>query len=178
MPGAVYLFKSAAVTFARALDSLIATAVEKHEIPPEFNVVKFRTDEPKLSFLTYREFENKGHPALRRSVTIDLVAGGARHADYSSNLNPPMLHRKEQMLPFDHPRRVEFLALPEAEEAEGLYADTATIGFKSNWERLLTSKGLNVEGYTLRRLERDLTCEAHSKCRAKKQFLINSIALT
>jgi hypothetical protein len=55
------------------------------------------------------------------------------------------------MLPRDHARRGEFEALTQAEEGEGLYTDTATIGFKLNWERLLEERGLYYQGHELKR---------------------------
>ena len=60
------------------------------------------------------------------------MRGKARHIDYAGNLNPQILHRKEAFLPAEHPKRPLFVALTEAEEAEGLYENTATIGFKLN----------------------------------------------
>jgi hypothetical protein len=108
-----------------------------------------------VSFLAYPGFQTEAHPGLQRAVTIDLVRGQARHSDYSDNINPPILHRKEQLLPLKHPRRAEFLALTEAEEVEGLYADTRTIGFRLNWERLLAGKGLYIEGHELKRIDAD-----------------------
>jgi len=48
-------------------------------------------------------FSSYVHPALRHAITVDLVTGKARHTDYSSNLNPPILHHKEAFLPPDHP---------------------------------------------------------------------------
>jgi hypothetical protein len=64
-----------------------------------FNLIKFRTDELKLSFLSYPDFFNDPHPALRKAITIDLVKGKSRHTDYAENINPPILHRKETFLP-------------------------------------------------------------------------------
>jgi hypothetical protein len=51
-----------------------------------------------------------------------------------------------------HPLRAQFEALTRAEEAAGLYEETATIGFKLNWEKLLASEGLAIRGHTLERL--------------------------
>ena len=117
----------------------------------KYNVIKFRTDELKISFLCYPDFLADAHPALRHAVTIDLVTGKARHTDYADNHNPPILHRKETFLPEDHPERATFDALTRAEEAEGLYQHPATIGFKLNWERLLNEKGLIIQGHRLER---------------------------
>jgi hypothetical protein len=155
LPGAVYVLRVAGVGFGERLDSVLKRVEGELEISPEFNVVKFRTDELKVSFLAYPDFFTEAHPALERAVTVDLATGEVRRTDYTDNINPPILHRKEQMLPADHPRRAEFAALTEAEEAEGLYADTRTIGFRLNWARLLSNKGLSIERHTLSRIEGD-----------------------
>lgn len=149
LPSAVYLYRDPAARFGELLDALLAALVRQYEISDDFNILKLRTDELKISFLSYPDFPTLAHPALRQALTIDLVTGKARRSDYTTNPNPPILHRKESFLPPDHPRRAEFEALTRAEEAAGLYADTTTIGFKLNWERLLTAKGLTIQGHTL-----------------------------
>jgi DNA phosphorothioation-associated putative methyltransferase len=137
------------------LDALLDGSLKRCGVGDEYNVVKFRTDELKVSFLAYPGFWTDAHPALERAITVDLATGEARQADYTENINPPILHRKEQMLPSTHSRRAEFLGLTQAEEAEGLYGETRTIGFRLNWERLLSAKGLSIEGHTLNRIEKD-----------------------
>jgi hypothetical protein len=151
LPGAVYVFRAADSDFGRELNQVLAILETQHELDVKFNVIKFRTDELKISFLCYPDFLNEAHPALRHAVTIDLVTGKARHTDYADNHNPPILHRKETFLPEDHPERAKFDALTRSEETEGLYAHPATIGFKLNWERLLNEKGLMIHGHRLER---------------------------
>lgn len=133
------------------LEAILNRLVEVHGVDPDHNVVKFRTDAPRISFLRYPNFFDDPHPALASAISIDLAKGKARPTDYADNINPPVLHRKETMLPLDHPQRAEFDALTRAEEAEGLYAETATIGFKLNWDRLLEQRGLYYEGHQLKR---------------------------
>jgi hypothetical protein len=82
LPGAVYGLREEGVGFGGALDALIRRLEGKYEISPAFNIVKFRTDELKVSFLAYPDFFDDAHPALRHAVTIDLVTGKARHTDY------------------------------------------------------------------------------------------------
>ncbi len=149
LPMAVYVYRGERASFGEGLDRLVAQVLAAFQVGPEFNVVKFRTDELKVSLLCYPRFFDDPHPALRHAITIDLVRGKARHADYAENHNPPILHRKEAFLPTDHPKQRLFTALTEAEEAAGLYADNATIGFKLNWERLVASKGLQYGGHRL-----------------------------
>lgn len=153
LPGALYVAREGGSDFGPELNQLLAQLAVLFELGPEFNLIKFRTDEMKVSFLCYPSFMDDAHPALRRAVTIDLASGRARHTDYAPNLNPPILHRKEAFLPLDHPRRAVFAALTQAEESAGLYEHPATIGFKLNWERLLQQKGVIIEGHDLRNLE-------------------------
>ncbi|HWW01072.1 MAG TPA: hypothetical protein VNZ64_15350 [Candidatus Acidoferrum sp.] len=155
LPGALYLHRDGLAELDGGLGEVLNQSVARCDLSAEFNVVKFRTEELKVSFLAYPGFWTEAHPALQQAITVDLVTGEARRADYTDSINPPILHRKEQMLPAEHPQRAEFLALTEAEEAEGLYADTRTIGFRLNWERLLSNKGLSIEGHTLNRIEGD-----------------------
>lgn len=154
LPMAVYVFRESGFNYGRELNQLVAMLVARHELGDRFNVIKFRSDELKVSFLSYPDFMEDAHPALRHAVTIDLVTGWARHTDYADNLNPPILHRKEKFLPEHHPALAKFEALTRAEEAEGLYEHTATIGFKLNWERLLNEKGMVINGHELKRTQR------------------------
>ena len=149
LPSALYVYRDETSGLGEPLTSFLEALVKRYGIAAEFNVVKLRTDELKLSFLSYPEFLSDPHPALRHAITIDLVNARARHTDYAANANPPILHRKESFLPPEHLMRAEFAALTRAEEAAGLYDDSATIGFKLNWERLLAAKGLIIRGHTL-----------------------------
>lgn len=152
LPSTTYVYWEKAARFGNPLDSVLEKLSNQHSIPPDFNVIKFRPDEGKLSFLLYPNFFTEAHPSLRRAVTVDLFSGKVRYTDYAENINPPILHRKEQLLPPSDPRKDQYAGLTESEEAEGLYSDTKTIGFKLNWERLLASKGLSIEGHELHRI--------------------------
>jgi hypothetical protein len=149
LPTALYVHREGLAGIGGSLGMVLDQVVARYQVSEEFNLVKFRTDELKLSFLAYPGFDSEAHPALRHAIAIDLATGKARHADYADNSNPPILHRKESFVPADHPRRAEFEALTKAEEEAGLYEDTTTIGFKLNWERLLQSKGLVVKEHKL-----------------------------
>ena len=150
LPGAVYLIDPGDDPGIPLLLRITAAELRKRlEIGPEFNLLKFHTASPKLSFLAYPEFEKSPHPALAEAVIIDLVTGKVRRDDYSSRANPPILHRKETFLPPGHPLREKFAKLTRQEEAAGLLEDTARIGFRLNWERILAEKGLGFKGHQL-----------------------------
>lgn len=153
LPGAVYVFRDDAFPFHEPIESLIGVLKSRHGITSNFNVLKFRTDELKISFLSYPEFLDDPHPALREAISIDLVTGKSRRTDYSDNINPPILHRKEAFIPKEHPQWNAFRRLTEAEESAGLYEQPSTIGFRLNWERLLQQKGLALIGHSLEKVE-------------------------
>ena len=153
LPSALYVYRDGATPFSEKLDLLLRQIVETCGVSSIHNVVKFRLDELKISFLAYPTFFEDPHPALQHAITVDLVTWKARHTAYEGNHNPPILHRKESFLPPNHPKRGEFEALTKAEEQAGLYEETATIGFKLNWERLLAAKGVILEGHSLRRAD-------------------------
>jgi DNA phosphorothioation-associated putative methyltransferase len=121
LPAAIYIFRQTDTDFGRELNQVLAILAAQHGLDAKFNVIKFRTDEFKMSFLCYPDFLADPHPTLRHAVTIDLVTGKVRHTDCVDNHNPPILHRKETFLPEAHPERDKFEALTQAEEAEGLY---------------------------------------------------------
>lgn len=116
---------------------------------PEFNVIKFSPLSFKISFLSYPDFHEKPHPGLRSSVTVDVRSGKATRHDYAQSDNPPILHRKETLLPVGHPFAEKYEILTREEESHGLYNTGRIIGFKRNWESLLAEKGL---GYVRHKL--------------------------
>jgi DNA phosphorothioation-associated putative methyltransferase len=149
---AVYIHRLGEASLADELRTLLRQLSVAYTITADFNVLKFRLDESKISFLRYPEFFESAHPALREAITIDLTQGKSRKTDYSQQANPPILHRKETFLPADHERWSVFRTLTEAEEAAGLYENATTIGFLLNWERLLADKGLTIENHTLQKI--------------------------
>lgn len=150
LPGAVYLIDPGDDPRVSALLRITVSELRKRlEIGNEFNLLKFHTASPKISFLAYPEFENDPHPALAESFIVDLVTGKTRRDDYRARANPPILHRKETFIPAEHPLYAKFSKLTRQEEQAGLLDDTSRIGFRLNWERLLLQKRLYIKGHRL-----------------------------
>lgn len=149
LPTATYIHRAAKACQEGPIGKLLFELSERHRIGEEFNVVKFRTDAPRLSFLQYPSFFEEAHPCLEEAIAIDLGSGRSLRTTYRDSLNLPILHRKELMLTSDHARFAEFAALSRAEEQAGLYANTSVIGFRINWERLLVARGVAIEGHSL-----------------------------
>jgi len=72
----------------------------------ETTLIKLDRTEPKVSYLSYPEFETDPHPALALSVTVQLQTFRVRYRNYKHHRNPPILHRKDAFLDTDHHDRL------------------------------------------------------------------------
>lgn len=115
----------------------------------DFNVLKVDMQGDTVSLLSYPEFFSSGFPSLKRSWTVLLASRRVAYRTYEESLNPPVLHRKELLLPRGHVEYVKFAALTRDAEELGLFEDTLTIGFREAWERLLAERGYQVVGNSL-----------------------------
>jgi DNA phosphorothioation-associated putative methyltransferase len=113
------------------------------------NVARFDNSHDRVALLNYPSFFEDAFPALHESWNVDLTPGRVSYRNYRDSLTPPILHRKELMLPEDHPRRAEFQALTETAEAIGLFEDSTRIGFREQWLRLVREKGYQIVGHDL-----------------------------
>lgn len=112
----------------------------------EFNVVKLF--QSRLSFLLYEHFAQP-FPALLTARTCDMTHGTSRFTDYSGRANPPILHRKELLLPSDHPLVPAAAQLTECLERLGALKDTTRIGTRDGWTARLRSLGVVIKGGVL-----------------------------
>ncbi len=135
-----------------------ATWLAKLEIGA-FNVVKLNQDGNSITLLDYPDFFDVAFPVLKRYWTVDLEKGTVRFRTYAESLNPPILHRKELLLPEAHPMRKTFASLTRTAEQIGLFDDPKRIGFLRAWESLLDVRGYRVIGHELVPVGNDETAE-------------------
>jgi len=112
-----------------------------------WNVVRVGNDN--IAFLTYRDFKEDPFPSLDRSIRFDLLDGRKSVRDFSKHSNPPILHRKELLVPEGFPRREVFLELTKALDDVGVFYDAHKIGFKQQWDNRLKSHGVAIDGYKI-----------------------------
>lgn len=117
--------------------------------PNRFNIVKLSEQDDGITLLDYPQFHEDAFPQLASYWTVDIAAGSSRYRTYADSLNPPIFHRKELLLPADHPQQEACQALTIAAEQIGLFDDPNRIGFKRAWETLLSQKGYRVVGHEL-----------------------------
>ncbi len=114
-----------------------------------FNLMRVDAATGEIALLNYPGFFDEAFPELAASWRLDPISGVVTHRTYAGSLNPPILHRKELLLPEDDPRRVGYAALTAACESIGLFNDPRRIGYKSQWEQLVREKGYRITGHEL-----------------------------
>jgi len=132
----------------RALEGCARVAIGEVE---GANIIKLDRQRPKISYLSYPDFDDVAHPALAFSVVIWLDTMIAKFYDFSRRGNPPVLHRKEAFVARGYPNREKFARLTRQEEKRGLL-DRDTIGTLRGWEEVLQEEGFKVAGHVLRRV--------------------------
>lgn len=146
----VYLHRLALGLAPERIAGMVERAVELARVAADdFDVAKVALQEAKVSLLRYPAFFDHAFPTLACSWTVDLASGAITRREYGDAENPPVLHRKELLLPDDHPRLPEFRELTRQAEEAGLFSDVRYIGFMKQWQALLRFRGLAVEGHRL-----------------------------
>ena len=113
------------------------------------NIVKFHTNESKISFLFYPEFDTDPHPTLHASIQVDLRDRSINYRNYSTADNPPILHRKETFVTDEYPYYAEFAELTCQEEILGLLDKTKFIGTLKGWQECLEEKGIEIRNHRI-----------------------------
>ena len=150
---AVYIMEDSLAKVDDKLYRIVEELKTKVNADSEYNVIKFFTNEFKISYLSYPDFFDEPHPSLKKSLTLNIATGKTRKFSYNRSLNPPILHRKEVFLHSGHPLIETFSERTRQEESYGLYDNPRTIGFKLNWEKLLEENSLSYQGHKLRKSE-------------------------
>jgi len=127
------------------------------EAVPSTNVFKIDCRNRVVSLLNYHDFFERPFPELSESWRIHVEHKRVSYRTYGESLNPPILHRKELLLPPDHPRRGEYEHLTAQAEQIGLFSDTTTIGFRRTWEAKIRVAGYCLIGHDFQLLGNDLS---------------------
>jgi DNA phosphorothioation-associated putative methyltransferase len=160
LPDALYIHVDALRLLPEGSEALIERVREQAQVEVgAYNVLKLGLLSPKLSFLLYANFDDDPFPPLAKSWSVDLASRTVAARQYNTSVNPPILHRKETLLPPDHPRAGEYRALTEALEQRGLLANANAIGWRRAWDERLRKEGVRIVGHSLGELPRVVTDE-------------------
>jgi DNA phosphorothioation-associated putative methyltransferase len=142
----LYLHLSAIDVLNETSAALVSEAIRLSLRSPniDFNVVRVSEDKQEVALLNYALFFEDPFPALRHSWRVHVPSELVSFRDYTRSLNPPILHRKELLLPASHSDRPAFEARSHFAESIGLFEDPVRIGFRRQWEELVASKGYSI----------------------------------
>ncbi len=142
LPDSIYIHNSALSEVPSELSSVLEKIASALKIPTtDWNILKLYKRDFKVAFLSYPDFETYSYPALKHSFTVDLSKLSVRKSSYEKSDNPPILHRKETFVKSDFELQPLFKEITAEGEEIGLYENPRSIGFKKNWERLISNKG-------------------------------------
>lgn len=146
LPDSIYIHNSAISAIPKELiTALNEIAVSLNISVTDWNILKLYKRDFKVAFLNYPDFDSYSYPALDHSYTVDLAKLTVRKASYENSENPPILHRKETFVKPDYKLRSFFMEITAEGEKIGLYENPRSIGFKKNWERLISNKGYYLD---------------------------------
>jgi DNA phosphorothioation-associated putative methyltransferase len=148
-PNALYVHRTALVELPPVLQVYEGCARVLAGTVTSANMIKLSVTEPQVSYLTYPEFDRDPHPTLASSLTVHLRRLSIDLRDYRRSDNPPLLHRKEEFLTADHPRRDLYAKLTRAEMRAGLYEHPERIGTLRGWHATLERAGVACRGHRL-----------------------------
>lgn len=143
-----YVHISAISTLASDQQANIAEAAAFAKLSPkcDFHVVKLHRDGEELSLLSYPAFFDDPFPTLACSWRVSLSRKTVVFRNYAESRNPPILHRKELLLPPCNPQIAEFSLITESAQTLGLFDEPNKIGFREHWYRLIAERGYELVG--------------------------------
>jgi len=149
--GNIYVHVTALEFLESSLSERVQFAITRAGLDTEtgFNVIKIDEASNQVSLLYYDQFFDNLFPALKHSYVVDLVSGRIKYFRYDLSGNPPILHRKELLLPHNHPQVPIFAALMRQLDAAGLFRNSRRIGFARQWQERLRSAGYEVRDHQL-----------------------------
>ena len=148
LPENVYVHRSAEELMP-ALMRVLLFAARQIVGDVGYNVIKVALDGRKISLLSYSNFDDTAHPELQSSVKVYLPTACYSIRDYSNFENPPILHRKEQLVAPSYPNYEVFRQATEKEEQLGLLS-APDIGYRQRWLEILSARKLVIEGHEIR----------------------------
>ena len=149
LPDALYVHVSALPGLDSALQEEEKLARRVASQAKNATIVKFSFNKRQVSYLFYPSFDTEPHPALVKSLQVNLQTLEAKEQDYSTTANPPVLHRKETFVAPDYIHYASFAWLTKQEEALDLLKNPSGIGFRKAWEQRLRDRSFVIQGHAL-----------------------------
>jgi len=115
----------------------------------KWNVARINLSDPcDISFMKYEDFNATAFPALLQSWKFNCETHTLRSRKYSKK-NPPILHRKELLLPPDTKEYKLYANLTRTLEQLGAFQEMYKYGTKVKWEAHLSSLNIEIRGHSV-----------------------------
>ncbi len=113
------------------------------------NVIKLHLRQPKISYLSYTNFDTEPHPCLHTSMQVDLQDLHVSYWEYDA-FNPPILHRKDNLVSAQYPLHDKFAKLTQQEKSWGLLENLAEVSRRQQWLQCLENHCAMLSGHQVR----------------------------
>lgn len=113
------------------------------------NLVKLHRFSGKVSYIAYPDFDTDPCPAIQLRVKVSLRSLDFDVFDYSEWPDPPLLFRKDEFLPPEHPRRILFTKLSKQMAKAGVLPSPEARFTRSQWAEHLRLAGYSLRGHRL-----------------------------
>ncbi len=113
------------------------------------NLIKLHRFSGKVSYIAYPDFDKDPCPAIQLRVKVSLPSLSIDLFDYSEWPDPPLLFRKDEFLPAEHPRKSRFIKLSKQLEKAGVLPAPDARFTRSQWTSFLHTSGYSMRGHTL-----------------------------
>ena len=154
--GARYIHVDALPWLLRQEQEQVARAETLAQINrADWNVAKLQMSRERISLMRYERFFADPFPPLAKAWSIDLGGETVRVSRHDPDGNPPILHRKELLLPPEHPDLACFAALTKELEERGLFCDSSKIGHRKAWWARLDAAGITLQGHRVMTTDHD-----------------------
>lgn len=150
--GIRYAHKEAVSLLPRDEQQLVEKLQKLLGVEKKWNVVKLEIKNPtNLSFLSYQDFSDAEFPALLKSYRYNHCDHSFKLTRYGSK-NPPILHRKELLIPCDHPHYLRYESLTNHLIAMGAFQNMHRHGTRERWKEWLQSLGIAVKNHNIQKV--------------------------
>ena len=148
LPNALYLHRSALESLDPRLRVYEGCARAYLGEVEGANLIKLHRQSGKVSYLVYPDFETDPHPALLRSIKLNLRTREIESTDYAQ-AQPAGPPPQGDVPASRSPVTGEVRAAHAQEERAGLLDETATIGTREGWAERLRTTGYALRGHRL-----------------------------
>jgi DNA phosphorothioation-associated putative methyltransferase len=113
------------------------------------NLIKLHRHSGKVSYIVYPDFETVAFPKIQLRVKVALRSLAIDVFDYSNWPDPPVLFRKDEVLPSDHPKMKLFKSLSTQLKQAGILPSAEARFTQETWAKILTESGYQIRGHKL-----------------------------